>query len=372
MRIVLDYRPALRARTGVGEYAHQLARALRENYPDDALTLFTSSWKDRPDATLTNVVTGARVSDHRVPVRFLNLAWHRVERPRVEWFTGERYDVAFSPHPLLMPASAAQVVMIHDLDFLEHPERTYGEIRRDYPRLAGAHARRADAVVVNSEYTAREVHRAFGVEREKLFVCPPGVPDWQATPRRYDRNGYLLFIGTLEPRKNVPGLLDAYARLLERSPRIPDLVLAGRTGSQSPEILQRISQPPLAGHVEHLGYVSDAVRQQVYARARALVMPSLEEGFGMPVLEAMSLGIPVVTSTRGALPEVAGDAGLLVDPDEPSTLAEALDRVLGDDALCNTLADRGIARASGFSWRHTAAKVRRAFADAVERRASRQ
>ena len=236
--------------------------------------------------------------------------------------------------------------MIHDLDFLEHPERTRGEIRRDYPRLARAHARRADAIVVPSRYTAGEVQRAFDVARDRVFVCPPGVPEWQEGPRRYDRNGYLLFMGTLEPRKNVPGLLSAYAELLARSSRIPRLVLAGRTGSDASEILHRISQPPLAGRVEHLGYVADSSRRQIFAGARAFVLPSLEEGFGMPVLEAMSLGIPVVASARGALPELVGDAGLLVNPAEPSSLVEALARVLGDDAFADTLADRGLARAT--------------------------
>ena len=371
MRIVLDYRPALRARTGVGEYVHQMARALRQDHPDDALTLFTSSWKDRPGAGLTSVITGARVSDHRVPVSFLNFAWHRLERPRVEWFTGERYDVAFSPHPLLLPARAAQVVMIHDLDFLQHPERTHREIRRDYPRLARAHAKRADAIVVPSEYTSHEVQQAFGVDRDRIFVCPPGIPEWQGASRQYDRNGYLLFLGTLEPRKNVPGLLTAYSRLLERSPRTPRLVLAGRAGSGAAEVINRISQPPLSGHVEHYGYVPDADRKQLFAGARALVLPSLEEGFGMPALEAMSLGIPVVATNRGALPELVGDAGLLVDPTQPASMMDALERVLRDDTLADTLAQRGLARASGYSWRHTGAAVRRAFTEAVRRAMSR-
>jgi glycosyltransferase involved in cell wall biosynthesis len=372
MRIVLDYRPALRARTGVGETVHQLARALRQYHPDDALTLFTSSWKDRPDARLSSIVAGAKISDHRVPVRLLNLAWHRAERPRVEWFTGERYDVAFSPHPLLLPARAAQVVMIHDLDFLEHPERAHGEIRRDYPRLASAHAKRADAIVVPSEYTARKVQQSFELPRDRIFVCPPGLPEWQDAPSRYDRNGYLLFLGTLEPRKNVPALLSAYADLLERSPRSPRLVLAGRAGSEAAAIIDRVSQPPLAGRVEHLGYVADSERLRLFAGARALVLPSLDEGFGMPALEAMSLGVPVVASNRGALTELVADAGLLIDPEQPSSLVEALDRVLTDDGLADTLATRGLARASGYSWRQNAAAMRAAFAAAVRHRASSQ
>lgn len=131
----------------MGEFVHQLACALRRNFPDDTLTLLTSSWKDRPSPDLARMIPGARVSDHRIPVRVLNFAWHDLETPRAEWLARERCDVAFSPHPLLLLARAAQVVMVHDLDFLKHAERMQREIRRDYPGLAGQHARRAQRVI---------------------------------------------------------------------------------------------------------------------------------------------------------------------------------------------------------------------------------
>lgn len=362
MRIVMDYRPALRARSGVGEWVHQVARAWRQVGPDDALTLFTSSWKDRPEPSLADDVPGARVSDHRIPVGALNFAWHNLEWPRVERLTGERYDIAFSPHPLLLPADeAAQVVMVHDLDFLAAPERTAREIRRDYPRLAATHARRARAVIVPSPYTAREVTRLLDVPGERIAVCPAGVPEWSSPPRGFDRAGYVLFLGTIEPRKNVSGLLEAYRRLVDGGRDLPKLVLAGREGPEAQQVLAATSREPLAGRVERLGYVPDAERQRLYEGARVLVLPSFEEGFGMPVLEAMSLGIPVIVSARGALPELVGDAGLLTDPADPASLAEALDRVVADDTLAERLAMRGQSRAAVFSWRETAASLRRAF-----------
>src|SRR5919109_357797 len=321
MRIVIDYRPALRGRTGVGEYVYQLARAWRREYPDDELVLFTSSWKDRPAAALARDIPDARISDHRIPVQLLNAMWHHVEWPSVETLIGEACDVAFSPHPLLLPARAAQVVMVHDLNFLTHPERTTREIKRDYPRLAGAHAHRAGAVVVPSAFTAREVQDRLQVPHEQIAVCPPGLPDWRGAQRHFDRDGYLLFMGTIEPRKNVPGLLDAYSRLVARrlarsgveGSQVPALMLAGGADAAAHDVLQRVSEPPLAGRVTHLGYVADTDRERVYAGARALVLPSFEEGFGMSALEAMSLGIPVVVSDRGALPALVGDAGLVID-----------------------------------------------------------
>src|SRR5688572_12047066 len=145
MRILVDYRPALRERTGVGEYIHQLVRAYARTSGDD-VNVFTSSWKQRPALSLRTDL-GARVVDRRIPVRVLNYLWHRAEWPPIESVAGP-CDVVHAPHPLLIPARrAAQVVTIHDLFFLSDPARTRGEIRRDYPALAPAHARRAHAVI---------------------------------------------------------------------------------------------------------------------------------------------------------------------------------------------------------------------------------
>jgi glycosyltransferase involved in cell wall biosynthesis len=439
VRVLIDYRPALREPSGVGEYTHQLVTALLAAYPPDAraselaLFLFSSSWKDRvaPAAELT----GAAIIDRRIPVRLLNLSWHRLGWPPAEMLAGRDFDVAHSLHPLLMPSrSAAQVVTIHDLNFLAHPERTRAEIRRDYPALARDHASRADAILVNSAFTAGEVERALGVPRDRIAVCPPGAPDW--TPREaMPKDGYVLFFGTLEPRKNVSGLLDAYellingtngtakavpydptydwtiggrpfrsagndttharredagpddvARPFSRAGRddatdvgrpfrgagplgVPELVLAGKATDEARPWLERLERPPLKGVVRYAGYVDRAERQALYQGARLLVQPSFEEGFGMPVLEAMSLGVPVVAANRGSLPEVLGDAGTLVDPERPDDIANAIARLLADDAYAATCASRGLARARTFSWERTAHRVYEMYRQAIERRA---
>jgi len=369
VRVVVDYRPALRARSGVGEYVHQVACAFARRYPSDSLTLFTSSWKDRPEPSLALTCPGAHISDHRVPVAVLNYAWHRFEWPAVEFLTRRRFEVAFSPHPLLLPArDAAQVVMVHDLDFLRHPERTEREIKRDYPRLARAHTRRAARVVVPSPYTAREVVDQLGVSERRVAVCPPGAPEWREPPGVLAVDGYVLFIGTLEPRKNVAGLLDAYGRLLARRPTIPKLVLGGGAPPEAQRWLESIRRPPLAGHVEYIGYVRDEDRQRVYNSARVVVLPSHEEGFGMPALEAMSLGIPVIVSRRGNLPELVGDAGALVEPDDVESIVDALERIVSDDDLAMTLSARARERARPFRWQRTAEAVRQVFDEVVRER----
>lgn len=348
---------------------HQVARALRRSHPDDPLTLFTSSLRDVPSSSLVEDVPGATIVHRRLPVRLLNFAWHRLEWPPVQWLTGGVHDVAFSPHPLLLPAGrAAQVVMVHDLDFLRHPERTHREIRRDYHRLARAHAHRADRVIVPSAHTADDVVRTFALPDSRVAICPPGAPAWSAPVTGFDPGGYVLFMGTIEPRKNVGGLLAAYEQLLTGGHAVPSLVLAGGLGSTGPAMMDRLARDPLRGHVTHLGYVDDADRQSVYAGARVLVLPSFDEGFGMPALEAMSLGIPVVAAARGALPSLVGDAGLLVDPSDPRDIACALTRVIGDDALARELGARGRQRSERFSWSRTGEAVRAACAAAIEAR----
>ena len=379
MRVLIDYRPALRERSGVGETTHQLVKALLASHPAVgptralALTLFSSSWKDRfvrsPD------LTGADVVDCRVPVRVLNLAWHRLGWPPAELIAGGAFDVVHSPHPLLLPSrGAAQVVTIHDVDFLAHPERTRAEIRRDYPALARRHARRAEAVIVPSAYTAAEVERLLGVPRDRIAVCPHGAPDWTPRPAS-PKDGYVLFFGTLEPRKNVGGLLDAYERLIlspgsyVASGFSRTLVLAGRATDEARPWLDRISRPPLRGVVRHIGYVEAKDRLALYDGARLLVLPSFDEGFGMPVLEAMTRGVPVVAADRGALPELLGDAGLLVDPDRPEDIAHAIARMIDDDGLAATCAANGVARARAFRWDETAHRVYETYRQAIDRRA---
>lgn len=363
MRILLDYRPALRQRTGVGEYVHGLATALAVLLPPtDSLTLFSSSWKDRLSPA---VVPGARIHDSRVPVRLLNLAWHRLGWPRVETLAGS-LDVAHSMHPLMMPSGAARVVTIHDLYFLDHAEDATAEIRRDYPQLARDHARRADAVVVNSKYTKTQVIERLGLVEDQVTVCTAGAPPWQ---RRAEpaAPGPILFIGTIAPRKNVPGLLRAFTQLAAAKPDAPELVLAGRmtehglrgTGVDVASVIDRIRMP---------GYVDEARKQELYRQASMLVLPSFDEGFGIPALEAMTIGVPVIAANRGALPEVLGDAGLLVDPDDPAGIAAAMRRVLDDPTLRRHMADAGVARAARFTWSASAERLYETYRAVIARR----
>lgn len=380
MRIVIDYRSALRQPTGVGKTVFHLVRALAELQGRAAgrkegaspldITVFASSWKDRAPADLAQL-PGVTVVDRRVPVRTLNFLWHRLEWPTIERIAGRGFDIAYSPHPLLMPArEAAQVVMIHDLDFLRHPEQAAAEVRRDYPRLVRAHAHRAAHVIVPSHYTARQVETELGLPADRMTVCYPGAPDWPApTSSRQSRpRSHVLFVGTLDERKNVGTLLGAYGDLLTRRRDVPPLVLAGRAQPQAAAWLEDIRRPPLAGNVRYLGYVSDERRRELFESAALFILPSRDEGFGMPVLEAMTAGVPVIVSNRGALPEVVGDAGLVVEADNREALAAGIERMLADEAFAAASAAKGLQRAQRFRWTNTATCVLEAFERALEAR----
>jgi glycosyltransferase involved in cell wall biosynthesis len=384
VRILLDYRPALRERTGVGEYVHQLARALARTATAGEISILTTSWKDRLGSDLAAELAGVRVIDRRLPVRGLTWLWNRLEWPPVERLAGA-VDVVHAQTPLLIPSTgAAQIVTIHDLDFLHHPERTEAEIRRDYPALVRSHAQRADQVIVSSHYAAREVVTHLELPPNKVSVCSPGAPHWAHVIGRDrstsggppgtsgTRQAFILFFGTLEPRKNLATLFEAYARLRLRHDEAPPLVMAGRARSAIADQLRRVSEPPLAGHVSLLGYVSETRRRELYRDACMLVLPSLEEGFGLPVLEAMSCGVPVVVSNRGSLPEVAGDAASPVEPTDAEALADEMERLLRPE-VARDAAARGLARAAHYSWDACAAAAREAYRAALvarERRAT--
>jgi len=370
VRVLIDYRPALRNRTGVGEFVHNLITALSETNPLGnprteplEITAFSSSWKDRLGHN-HGLPENIRTVDQKIPVNLLNLAWHRINWPPVELLAGTDFDVVHSPHPLLLPTrSAASVITIHDLDFLDHSHRTQNEIRRDYSSLVKQHAQKADQVVVPSKHTAIEVERRLEVPADTISLCWNGAPNW--SPRhQLPNNGHLLFVGTLAPRKNVTGLLDAYELLLSRQKDVPDLVMVGTTLDES-ELRTRLQRPPLAGRVRCPGYVDRPTLKALYTDALILVMPSFDEGFGLPVLEAMTIGVPVVSSNRGALPEVLGKAGLLIEPLTAVNIAETISQLLTDNILMTQCIARGIEQAKLFTWKASAQALCAAYEKAI-------
>lgn len=371
VRALVDYRPALRARTGIGEYVHELARALAGTGAAD-VRAFSASSRDRVSPDAAADLPGVTVIDRAIPVRALTWAWHHAGWPPVEWLAG-RCDVVHSPTPLAVPSrSAAQVVTVFDLYFLDDAgDRTTAQ--QDFARLARRHVTAADHVVAGSAHAAGLVARTFGVDPARVTVTPLGAPRWAdavSAARGTDLGRTILFIGTLEPRKNVGLLLDAYERLRARRPDAPPLVLAGGVPESGRAWVARAQAAPLAPHVRVEGYVSDARRRALFAEARVVVLPSRDEGFGLPALEALACGVPVVATPVGALPEVVADAAILAPLDDAEGWAAALEACL-DDARCRDLAARGRARAARFTWGATAEATLAAYRAAIAARAAR-
>ena len=242
------------------------------------------------------------------------------------------------------------VSTFHDL-FVLTGDYSTPEFRRRFAEQA-RQAAASDAIIAVSEFTARQVEQLLGVERARLHVIHHGTN--RMRPKRpFGRENVVLNVGAIQKRKNIARLVEAF----ERTPRGWKLVLAGSAGYGAGEILARIESSPRRPDIQALGYVSPEELAGWYARARIFAFPSLDEGFGMPVLEAMAAGIPVVAANRAALPEVCGDAAMLVDPEDVSAIHAALDQLMRDEALAAALARRGLARAGQFSWEQAAGQT---------------
>jgi glycosyltransferase involved in cell wall biosynthesis len=253
------------------------------------------------------------------------------------------------------------VVTIHDLFFLKHPDMTEAEIRRDYVPLVREHVRRADAVICVSEFTASEARILLDVPPEKVTVIPNGVDpayreaisaeevDAVLTRRRLPR-GALLYVGSEEKRKNLVNLAMAYMGLSRRG-HVPPLVLVGPGSHWASG--GAIASP----RIHATGYLETREIRALMAASAALVLPSLEEGFGLPVAEAMAAGLPVVCSRGSALEEVAGGAATLVDPLNTRSIADGIETVLRDSAAVSELRQRGLERSRQFDWDEAARKT---------------
>jgi glycosyltransferase involved in cell wall biosynthesis len=351
-----DYRPALSRATGVGRYFQGLLSGLTRIDSDNDYVVFSSSWKERAqdEARPPNF----RMVDRRVPVRVLNALWHRLETPSFDWLAGTSIDIAHSPTPLLLPSRRGRsIITICDLFFLDHPEATTREIRRDYATLVRSHVSRADAILAISETTALDIVNKLGVAPERVHVIHAGLdPRFFALPRSDEHEAYLLTVATIDPRKNLPVLLEAVALLRKRGWG-GTLRIAGGAGLDSAKLDETIARLSLEGVVDKLGYVDGETLTSLYRGAHAVVLPSLWEGFGLPLLEAMASGAPIIASDIAVHREVAAEAAVYAEPSDATALANAIESVVNDDSVRSKLVARGRARAPQFSWDASAKKA---------------
>ena len=365
LRVAIDGTPLLGARTGIGEVVAGLVGALAGDPALDCRA-YALTWRDRESLSAA-LPAGATACTRRIPARLVRRAWLRGDRPRIEAWTGA-VDVVHATNYVAPPSRAPVVVSVYDLGFVRFPELVTADARQ-YPELLRRAFARGAHAHTTSDFVAAEVRAEFGLDDDRVTRVYPGLPpvtggDPAAGRDVAGADRYVLALGTIEPRKNLPVLVDAFDAVAAADPDV-HLVVAGGDGWGAEAFTEACSRAHHRGRVHRLGYVDDATRADLLAGASVLAYPSRYEGFGFPPLEAMVAGTPVVATTAGAVPEVVGDAALLVDPDDRDGLAAALIRVLGDDATRADLSARGRARVARFTWERAASELRELY----ERRA---
>jgi glycosyltransferase involved in cell wall biosynthesis len=360
MRIGFDAIRAFRNRTGLGNYARQLIRTLAQCAPGHDYRLYSPSADlDGPGGSLPSLPgvsvhtpTGWRT---RTPGRQWWRTWalgRTAAADAVDLYHGLSFEL-----PRDLPASTPSVVTVPDLIYRRHPE-WFGPIeRRLYHWKYGASFRAADRFVAISSQSKDDLVRYYGVQEDRITVVYPACdPAFRARLSQDDIDarlrplgldeGYVLTVGTIEERKNVLTLLEAWTRL--PGSRRPKLVLVGRRTPYADQVDAFVTSHGLEAEVIMLHGAATSDLPALYQGARALVYPSHFEGFGLPILEAVVSGTPVIASTGSCFDEVGGPGSLYVPPTDPAALADALDRVLADDSLCTAMRDAGWAHASRF------------------------
>ena len=306
----------------------------------------------------------------RIPSRLMQSAGKWMRWP-IERTLGPCSVVHDPAHEMFPQRHGARVATIHDLMPLTHPQEYPAEYVALFGRVVPDVARRADALIAVSQYTKNVLVDLLEIPPERIVVVHHGVDEsFRPAPRSAVEalrtrlalvRPYILFVGTAEPRKNLLRLVDAFAQIRRQGHEDVDLVLAGKSAWGSPRLRQRIAAHELAANIHLPGHVAGVDLPTLYCGAAAFVLPSLAEGFGMPLLEAMACGVPVIASKATALPEVYGDAALGFDPTSTEALADAISRVLADEALRADLIGRGFRRAARFRWQETARRTLAVF-----------
>jgi glycosyltransferase involved in cell wall biosynthesis len=373
--IAIDYTAALTQGGGIGRYTRELIKALAQHDQTADYRLFAAGFTNQtlPPIPGRNFKwTPSRIN----PVWFARF-WHRLQIPLpIETWTG-RIKLLHAPDFTLPPTrrGTCTILTVHDLSFVREPEAFTANLRAYLNKIVPRSINRADLVLADSEATRQDIIDIYGTTDTKIRVLYSGVDDHfypvndldvlSQMLKKYNigTKPYVLSVGTVQPRKNYDRLIEAFHRL-----NLPDLklVIAGGKGWMDAPLYKRVTQLGLQDRVQFLGFTPDEDLPALYSAARAFAYPALYEGFGLPPLEAMACGIPVLVSNRSSLPEVVGSAALMVDPLDIEAITDGLRQLLDDDKLRHTLVNRSQLRVQMFTWQTAARKLHETYAEVLE------
>ena len=368
MRILADIRLLSRGGTsGIEEYTKNLITSLLTLDNKNQYSLFYNGLRKSSIANYKLPI--AEIMDWKIPNKVLDLSTRFLGFPAVDQFI--KSDLIFSPHfNILKTKKAPRVITFHDLSFLHHPQFfSWKQKFWHWLQDIKTQAREAAKIIAVSEFPKSDLINLLGISPEKIQVIYSGISrefrKIASPPARNDRKPYILYLGTLEPRKNVPAIIRAF-NLLKTKSLFKDwqLIIAGRPGWLYKNILREVKNSPFHADIILKGAVTAEERVLLYNLAEVFIYPSFFEGFGFPPLEAQASGCPVIVSDRTSLPEVIGDSGLLVNPWKPAELAEAVQSVAENEDLKLKMIQAGIKNAQRFSWRKTAEQTLEVFNNA--------
>lgn len=362
--------------SGVSQYTANLLAAILAIDNNSEYKLFYNSWDNLDKRLSVWQRANASVIGSHIPNKIFNYLGQKILRqPKIDKILGG-VDVFWAPHFNFssLRENTKSIITVHDLSFLRYPE--FFSVRKNcWHKALGVKniLRGADKIIAVSENTKNDIVELIGISPEKIKVIYSGNNAIKKDTsleiadkflNAHNISGRLiLYLGTIEPRKNIHGLIEAYEELRDKNPELNDvkLLLVGAKGWKNKQIYAKWKKSLYKKDIIFLGYISEVERDILYARSSVFAYPSFYEGFGFPPLEAMTYGLPVICSNVSSLPEVVGNAALMVNPYKPSEIAEALKLVLTDDVLREQLIGKGYEQAKKFSWSKTAVEYLEVF-----------
>ena len=374
MRIVVDMQAAGRAnRSGVGVYTACLVEQLAKNNQDTVeIVGHYYNFLGRQHISTLPRANNIRYKISRlIPVKAVNLLRRLGLNLPFEFLAKNRGDVYLFPNFIAQPSifGIPSITVIHDLAFLEKPDTVSEKNRKDLARFVPTVLRKSKHIIANSQGTKQRIIDRYKISEGRISVVTPAInhqtfyprleKDVSAVRRKYRLPArYIMYTGTLDPRKNVEGILHSYAALDKKLKKEYGLVLAGGKGWKDESILATIDELRAAGEsILTTGYVPDKDLPSIYTGASLFVYPSFYEGFGIPLLEAMACGVPVISADNTSLPEVVGSAGLYVKAEDEEGLTLLMERVLTNSGLASQLREKGFKQAKKFSWEKSAQEL---------------